>query len=259
MTTAELREQFLVGELFQPGELNLVATDLDRLVAGAAMPAGELRLPACKEFGTGYFTERRELGILNIGAPGSVRVGSQSFALGLLDCLYVGMGEPDIVFESAGDSPAAFYLLSCPAHAKHPTAKLARAEADSTMIGSADNASRRRLTKCIHPGGLGSCQLVMGFTEVQPGSVWNTMPAHVHSRRSEIYLYFDLGENLVVHLFGTPSETRHLIVRDRQAVLSPPWSLHSGAGTAGYGFVWGMAGENQSFADMDPIATGELF
>ncbi len=253
-----LREQFLVEQLFEPGALNIVATDLDRLAVGAAMPAGELPLPACNEFGTAYFTERRELGIINIGAPGAVRVGSQSYSLDPLDCLYIGIGEQDIVFESATATPAEFYFLSCPAHQKHPTAKLARAEAQSVLLGTTANASQRRLNKYIHPGGIKSCQLVMGFTELLPGSVWNTMPAHRHSRRSEIYLYFDLAENLVVHLYGTPDNTRHLIVRDRQAVLSPPWSLHAGAGTANYRFIWGMAGENQSFDDMDPIALADL-
>jgi len=259
LSTAALRERFLVENLFEPGKLNVVATDLDRLALGAAMPVGALRLPGFSEFGTSYFTERRELGIINIGAPGIVHVASQSYSLETLDCLYVGMGEPDIVFEPVTDVPPAFCLLSCPAHHKHPTAKLARAEAQSVNIGTAEKSSERRLNKCIHPGGLQSCQLVMGFTELQSGSVWNTMPAHTHSRRSEIYLYFDLAENIVVHLFGTPGETRHLIVRDRQAILSPPWSLHAGAGTANYRFIWGMAGENQSFDDMDPIALADLF
>ena len=258
LSSSSLRDSFLAENLFAPGELRILATDLDRLTVGAAMPIGALRLPPCREFGTSYFTERRELGIINIGAPGAVRVGAEFFTLDLLDCLYVGIGESEISFESTTGEPPAFYFLSCPAHRKHPTAKVARGQAQSALLGSPASASSRRLNKCIHPGGIPSCQLVMGFTELEPGSVWNTMPAHTHSRRSEIYFYFDLGENMVVHLYGTPANTRHLIVRDRQAVLSPPWSLHAGAGTANYRFIWGMAGENQSFEDIDPIAPGSL-
>lgn len=258
LCSSSLRENFLAENLFEPGELRIIATDLDRLTVGAAMPAGEIRLPPCREFGTSFFAERRELGIINIGAPGVVRVGSRSFSLDRLDCLYIGKGEPEIVFESVTSASPAFYFLSCPAHQKHPTAKVTRADAQSMIIGSQASASHRRLNKCIHPGGIQSCQLVMGFTELEPGSVWNTMPSHTHIRRSEIYLYFDLGENLVVHLYGPPGNTRHLIVRDRQAVLSPPWSLHAGAGTANYRFIWGMAGENQDFEDVDPVAPASL-
>ncbi len=258
LSTSSLRQNFLVENLFQPGELNVLPTDIDRLAVGAAMPAGELRLPPCREFGTAFFTERRELGILNIGAPGVIRVGAHSYPLDRLDCLYIGAGEPDIVFESTSSEPPAFYFLSCPAHQKYPTAKLSRDQAQSVVLGNTAGSSCRRLNKYIHPGGIQSCQLVMGFTELEPGSVWNTMPAHTHTRRSEIYLYFDLGDNLVVHLFGEPGNTRHLIVRDRQAILSPPWSLHSGAGTSNYSFIWGMAGENQSFNDMDAIPMSSL-
>ncbi|MBL0158248.1 MAG: 5-dehydro-4-deoxy-D-glucuronate isomerase [Bryobacterales bacterium] len=258
LSTSALRQSFLLEHLFQSGQLNLIPTDLDRLAVGAAMPIGELRLPSCREFGTAYFTERREIGIINIGAPGVVRVGAQSYTLELLECLYVGIGEPEISFESITDQPPAFYFLSSPAHHKHPTAKVARSDAQSVTLGVPATASCRRLNKCIHPGGVQSCQLVMGFTELEPSSVWNTMPAHTHTRRSEIYLYFDLGDHLVVHLFGEPENTRHLIVRDRQAILSPPWSLHSGAGTANYRFIWGMAGENQSFDDMDAIPMESL-
>lgn len=258
LSTASLRESFLVEDLFEPGALKMVATDLDRMTVGGAMPMGELSLPAFREFGTSYFTERRELGIINIGAPGAVRVGAETYSLDLLDCLYIGKGQPEIAFQSVGDTPPAFYVLSCPAHQAHPTTKLTRSEAQSVMLGNQANSACRRLNKYIHPGGVQSCQLVMGVTELETGSVWNTMPCHTHERRSEIYLYFDLGENLVVHLCGTPDNTRHLMVRDRQAVLSPPWSIHAGAGTANYRFIWGMAGENQSFEDTEPVPMTSL-
>ncbi len=258
MSTEALREAFLVGKLFQPGSIQILNTDLDRLAVGGVMPEQEIPLPACGEFGTRYFLERRELGVLNLGPPGTVRVRGESFRLETLDCLYVGMGEPEVTFAREGAEPPCFYFLSCPAHRKYPTAKLPRAGALRASIGEEANASRRCLNKCIYPGGLQSCQLVMGFTELAPGSVWNTMPPHTHSRRSEVYLYFDLGDQVVFHLLGRPQSTRHVVVRDREAVLSPPWSMHAGTGTSSYRFVWGMAGENQNFDDMDGAEFGGL-
>jgi 4-deoxy-L-threo-5-hexosulose-uronate ketol-isomerase len=258
MTVADLAESFLVGELFVPGELRLAVTGLDRLVAGGAVPQGELTLAPCAEFGTRYFTERRELGVLNLGMPGAVHVGGEAYPLETLDGLYVGAGQPDVRFASGPAGQAVFYLLSCPAHCPHPTAKIARPEAETVVLGDERTSSKRCIRKYIHPGGARSCQLTMGYTELAPGSVWNTMPAHRHARRSEIYLYFDLEDGVVVHLMGEPGETRHLMVRDRQAVLSPAWSIHCGAGTRNYRFVWGMAGENQNFSDLDAVSCAEL-
>ncbi len=259
LDTAGLRSAFLVEDLFAAGELRLALSDLDRLVLGAACPAGDpLRLPAPPEFGTASFTERRELGVMNVGAAGHVRVGSQQFSLGPMDFLYIGTGHPDVVFESCGDQPPLFYLLSCPAHSHHPARRVTRDEAQLEVIGEAATANRRVLRRYLHPGGAPSCQLVMGMTELASGSVWNTMPTHTHGRRSEVYLYTGLGDGIVVHLMGEPTDTRHLIVRDREAVFSPSWSIHAGAGTQPYAFVWGMAGENQSFSDIDPVVTNTL-
>lgn len=259
MTTSELRGTFLVPNLFEPGRLNLVLTDLDRLLIGGAVPAGPLALEPHRELGTAFFNERRETGIFNIGEPGVVEVSGREYTLGRLDCLYAGMGEQRIVLRRANpDQQPVFYIASCPAHKRYPTALMTLAAAESAPIGDEFHAARRTIRKFIHAGGIPSCQLVMGFTELEPNSVWNTMPPHTHSRRSEIYLYFDLGDGMVVHLLGLPGETRHVIVRDREAVLSPPWSLHSGAGTNNYRFIWVMAGENQDFADIDPVPLPEV-
>ncbi|MBI4877864.1 MAG: 5-dehydro-4-deoxy-D-glucuronate isomerase [Acidobacteria bacterium] len=258
LPAAELAACFVIGDLFEPGEIRLALTDLDRFAVGGAVPEGELALPPCPEFGTRYFTERRELGILNIGAEGSVRVGGESFALAPLDCLYVGTGEEKVVFASGSSGQAVFYFLSCPAHAQFPTARATKAQAAAVELGDEAHASKRWIRKYIHPQGVRSCQLTMGYTELAPGSVWNTMPAHTHARRSEIYFYFGLEDGMVVHLLGRPDRTRHVIARNRQAVLSPPWSVHAGAGTRSYSFVWGMAGENQDFADMDAVNGADL-
>lgn len=259
LDSEELRAAFIVDRLFVPGEMNLFCSDLDRLIVGGVMPAPSLRLPAYEQLGTSFFTQRRELGIINIGETGIVVLNGGRFRLRKLDCLYIGIGEADVCFEAEGSSRPAFYLLSCPAHQKYPTALVTPERAGTSEIGDHLHASKRRLTRYIHPGGLCSCQLVMGYTELEEGSVWNTVPPHTHSRRSEIYLYFDLGEDdLVMHFMGSPRRTRHLVVRDRQAVLSPPWSIHVGAGTRNYRFIWGMAGENQVFADTDPLAFQEL-
>jgi 4-deoxy-L-threo-5-hexosulose-uronate ketol-isomerase len=260
LTTDRLREKFLVPGLFQSGQLNAHYTDLDRMIVGGAQPSGEpLALPSFKETGTSFFLERREIGIINLGAPGTLRVGGQSYSLGTRDCLYVGLGERDVSFANEnGDAPAQFFFISTPAHAKYPTTLVKRSDVTGDELGDSSTANRRRIVKYIHPDGIKSCQLVMGFTEFEPGSVWNTMPPHTHSRRTEIYLYFDLGENVVVHLMGEPHATRHLIVRDREAVLSPAWSVHCGAGTGSYRFIWAMGGDNQIFADMDPAPLRDL-
>ncbi len=252
LTTSELRSQFLLEDLFEEGRINLVVTSLDRLIAGGIVPLAELSLEAGPELRAEVFNERRETGVINIGAPGEVVVDGFSYSVGSLECLYIGMGARDIQFKSANGS-AAYYLLSAPAHRVFPTRLLTREDASIAEIGDPRHASKRRIVRYIHEGGAQSCQLVMGYTELMEGSVWNTWPAHTHQRRSEIYLYFDLNGGLVTHFLGEPTQTRHVVVRDRQAVLSPPWSIHSGVGTSAYRFVWGMAGENRTFDDMDLI------
>jgi 4-deoxy-L-threo-5-hexosulose-uronate ketol-isomerase len=259
LSTEKLREHFLVEGLFQPGQVTAHYTDLDRMIIGAALPTtAPLSLPGAKETGTNFFLERREIGILNLGAPGVVNVGGVKYELGTLDCLYIGLGEKDVTFENGPAGQAQFYFVSTPAHAKYPTAVVRRADLKTDPIGDSTKANRRRVNKLIPTDGIKSCQLMLGFTEFEPGSVWNTMPPHTHSRRTEIYLYFDLGDNAVVHLLGEPQATRHLIVRDREAVFSPSWSIHSGAGTGSYRFVWAMGGDNQVFSDMDPVPIATL-
>ncbi len=255
MTTAEVRSAFLLEELAAPGELHLAYVDLDRAVIGFATPlAAPLALPADAELRASYFTERRELGALNIGSAGVIRVDGVSFALDNLDCLYIGRGSREITFESADpNTPAVFYLLSYPAHASYPTTLIHKADADPTELGSMETCNRRTITKYIHLNGVRSCQLVMGVTHLAPGSAWNTMPAHTHMRRSEVYMYFNLpAAARVFHLMGPPEETRHIVMKDREIVVSPGWSIHAGMGTEAYSFCWGMGGENQDYADMDP-------
>ena len=260
LSTEQLRETFLIGGLFRPGEVIAHYTDLDRMICGAAVPTGApLGLPTDKELGTSFFLERREIGILNVGSgAGVVRVGGIAHTLSTLDCLYIGLGEKDVVFENGPAGQAQFYFVSTPAHAKHPTTVARRADASAAPIGDATKANRRTILKYIHPEGIKSCQLVLGFTEFEPVNIWNTMPPHTHSRRTEIYLYFDLGENIAMHFMGEPQATRHLVVRDREVVLSPAWSIHCGVGTGAYRFVWAMGGDNQNFSDMDPAPIATL-
>lgn len=259
MNTSELRSSFLVDRLFEPGALNMVYTELDRLVIGGAMPAPELVLGAYAELGTRCFTERRELGVVNLGDRGSVVVDGTTYEMDRLDGLYVGSGDKKIAFRSAEGGQAAFYLCSSPAHRQYPIVKISSLEAVGGSFGDDAHASRRTIRRYIHQGGAASCQLVMGVTTLETGSVWNTMPAHTHPRRTEIYLYFDLGEGAVIHLMGQPDRTRHLVVRDREAALSPAWSIHSGTGTNNYSFVWAMGGENQDYADANPVPVKDLF
>ncbi len=257
--TEQLRSAFLIGDLFKPGEITAHYTDLDRMILGAGVPTNAaLGLPNAKETGTSFFLERREIGIINVGAAGVIKVGGERFEMNNLDCLYIGLGEREVSFENGSAGQAQFFYISTPAHAKHPTAHSTRDKNIGAPIGDPAKANRRRINKFIHPDGIKSCQLVMGCTEFESGSVWNTMPPHTHSRRTEIYLYFDLGSDIVVHLMGEPQKTRHLIVRDREAVLSPSWSIHSGAGTGSYRFIWAMGGDNQVFSDMDGIAPTDL-
>jgi 4-deoxy-L-threo-5-hexosulose-uronate ketol-isomerase len=261
MTTEELRSAFLVQGLFVPGTIVLRHIDLDRVVLGGVVPLDTpLRLQPPPSLGAAYFTERRELGVLNTGAAGSVRVDGKRHALGPRDVLYIGRGSRDIHFASDDPSqPARFYLVSYPAHAVHPTTIARQADAEAAQLGHPERANQRRLARYIHAGGVASAQLVMGVTALADGSVWNTMPSHTHHRRTEVYLYFDLpADAVVLHVMGEPDETRHLIVRDGEAVLSPGWSVHAGCGTASYAFCWAMGGENQDFADMQPVAMETL-
>lgn len=256
LSTVDLRAAFLVEDLFRRDAITLRHIELDRLVLGGAVPGREtLRLEAPASFAAEYFTERRELGILNIGARGSVAVDGRRFDVERLDVLFVGRGSRDIQFTSDdAASPAKFYLVSYPAHASHPTTHVAGASVVGSAIGSPDRANARRIAKYIHADGAQSAQLVMGVTRLETGSVWNTMPAHTHFRRTELYLYFDLPDDgVVVHLMGEPGETRHLVVRNEQVVLSPTWSIHSGCGTSSYSFCWAMGGENQDYTDMQTV------
>jgi 4-deoxy-L-threo-5-hexosulose-uronate ketol-isomerase len=255
MNTQELRDTFLIDALFQPGSISLAYVDLDRAVAGIAAPgASPLVLGTSPELRASYFTERREVGALNVGGTGAIHVGGSTYQVENLDLLYIGRGNADIRFESNDkNNPAAYYLLSYPAHATYPVALVRKTEAQPTELGSAETCNRRTVYKYIHLAGARSCQLVMGMTELHAGSAWNTMPAHTHMRRSEIYFYFDVAANArVFHLMGPPDETRHLVVANREAVVSPGWSIHAGMGTQAYRFCWGMGGENQDYADMDP-------
>jgi 4-deoxy-L-threo-5-hexosulose-uronate ketol-isomerase len=261
MTTAELRETFLIDDLFQAGRIEVRYVDLDRTVIGSAVPTAKpLKLETDYALKANYFLERRELGVLNVGGAGTVTVNGEAFALGKLDSLYVGRGNEDVVFASAdAEEPAAFYLLSYPAHAVYPTTLMKAAEQGKTPLGKAENANLREITKLIHLEGTGSCQLVMGFTQLAPGSVWNTMPAHTHMRRSEVYFYFDIpADQRVIHLMGPGQETRNIVVANKQVVVSPGWSIHAGVGTSNYTFCWGMGGENQVYSDMDALAIAEL-
>ena len=254
MTTAELRETFLLDSLYQPGALRTSYLDLDRAIAGIAAPtATPLLLPAYPALRAEYFTERRELGVLNVGGRGSIVVDGKRHSLENLDCLYVGKGNAEVSFASESpSSPAIFYLLSYPAHAVYPVALVCKQEASPIVIGSAESCNVRTVSKYIYMGGVKSCQLVMGVTHLHPGSVWNTMPPHTHMRRSEVYLYFNLApEAVVFHMMGPPDETRHILMNSLQAVVSPGWSIHAGVGTGPYSFCWGMGGENQDYGDMD--------
>ncbi|MEP6491488.1 MAG: 5-dehydro-4-deoxy-D-glucuronate isomerase [bacterium] len=261
LTTDELRSGFLVQGLFKAGHITLHHIDLDRVVLGGAVPQGEaLRLEAPQSLAAEYFAERREIGILNVGARGAITVDGHRYGSEPRDVLYVGRGSKKVVFESdEAARPARFYIVSYPAHASYPTTRVAAGSVGAAELGTSDRANRRQLSKYIHPGGVQSAQLVMGVTELMPGSVWNTMPSHTHTRRTEVYLYFNLPDDaVVVHMMGEPHETRHLVVRDEEVVLSPFWSIHSGCGTNNYAFCWAMGGENQNFTDMQAVDMREL-
>jgi 4-deoxy-L-threo-5-hexosulose-uronate ketol-isomerase len=256
MTTEELRSTFLLSGLAQPGKVALAYVDLDRAVVGFASPLAQpLALETPAELRAEYFLERREMGALNIGGKGSILADGRRIDASKLDTIYLGRGTRAVVFESEDASdPAVFYLLSYPAHASYPTAQMGLAELTPLQLGSVETCNRRSIYKSIYDKGMKSCQLVMGFTLLERGSNWNTIPPHTHARRSEVYLYFDLPEERrIVHLMGPPDETRHLLVANREIVFSPGWSIHAGVGTSTYGFCWlGQGGENQAYDDMDP-------
>ena len=259
--TEDMRDNFLVTDLFIPDRPTLVYSFFDRLIIGGICPLNPLSLdidPAI--LGASFLLERRELGLINVGGDGIVRADSAEFKIPNLDGLYLGMGVESIEFSSVDSAaPALFYILSAPAHKQYESVHIRAADIEPVELGDKLTANSRRINKYIHPGGALSCQLVMGVTSLEPGSVWNTMPTHTHQRRMEAYFYFDVAdEHRVFHLMGTPEETRHLILRNHQAVISPSWSIHSGVGTAAYSFIWGMAGENQDFDDMDHVPMEKL-
>ncbi len=260
MNTDELRAQFMVARLFEKDKIRLVYTDLDRMIVGGIVPVSKLALPQLKELGTSFFTERREIGLFNVGGLGRITAEGTTYELNKLNCLYVGKGYKDIAFESPDPSnPAQLYFLSAPAHHSYPIRKITRKDARTEKLGDKGHANIRTIFQYIHPEVCPSCQLVMGYTELEEGSVWNTMPPHTHERRIEVYMYFDLGTELVMHIMGEPNQIRTLLVRDREAILSPAWSVHSGCGTRNYRFIWGMAGDNQNFGDMDTIKIDDIY
>lgn len=255
-TTDRLRQDFLMQEVMVPGKIRSVYTHHDRMTAGGAVPVERaLELEASDILKTDFFLERRELGIINIGGPGRVTVEGQAYALEQQDCLYVGMGKRKVLFESDNKiSPAKFYLVSAPAHQTYPTQKLALSDATPNHLGDLSQSNERTIYQYIHADGIQSCQLMMGMTLLKPNNMWNTMPAHLHDRRSEIYFYFNMtADTRVFHFMGEPDETRHLVVQNEEIVISPSWSIHSGIGTSNYTFIWAMAGENYTFKDMDVV------
>jgi 4-deoxy-L-threo-5-hexosulose-uronate ketol-isomerase len=261
MTTEELRAAFLTEPLMEKDSVRLLYTHYDRVIIGGVQPVAQrLALETHPELKADFFLQRREIGIINVGGRGKVYAGNAEYELDKLDCLYIGRGVKRVEFGSHHPGhPAAFYLLSAPAHADYPVQLMPGQKALPADVGSAETSNARTIYKYIHADGIQSCQLVMGLTILKTGSVWNTMPAHTHTRRMEAYFYFDVPEQQrVFHFMGEPQETRHLLVANGQAVISPPWSIHSGCGTSNYAFIWGMAGENYTYTDMDAAAISEL-
>lgn len=261
MNTAELREQFLIEDLMKSGEIDFTYSHYDRIIVGGAIPTTKsLALENYAMLKAEFFLERRELGVINVGGEGAINVDGTNYSLSKKDCLYIGKGSKDVKFSSASASePAQFYILSAPAHKEYPTRLMKEAEATPVVLGTAETSNHRTIHKYIYADGIQSCQLVMGLTTLSAGSVWNTMPAHTHDRRMEAYFYFDLpSDQTLFHFMGEPQETRHLLVHNHQAILSPPWSIHSGCGTSNYSFIWGMGGENQDYGDMDIVKISDL-
>ncbi len=260
--TQELRENFLVPKLMETDTIRVVYSHYDRVIIGGVRTVqSNVILPTYNALKAGFFLERREIGVINVGGKGVIEAGDSQFELSKLDCLYVGRGTENVSFRSLNSAePALYFLLSAPAHQTYPTCKMTKEEASPVAMGALETSNERTIYKYIHQNGIQSCQLVMGLTVLKNGSVWNTMPTHVHDRRMEAYFYFDLPEeHRVFHLMGQPHETRHLIVGNQEAIISPPWSVHSGCGTSSYSFIWGMAGENTDFTDMDFAKISELY
>ena len=264
-TTEETRKEFLIETLFVPDTVQAVYSHVDRMVTLGIMPVQEKvsidkGIDIWHNFGTEYFLERRECGMFNVGGPGKVYADDNTYELGYRDCLYLTRGAKSVCFESADPAhPAKFYLVSAPAHCSYENRLIKIEDAAKRHIGALETSNKRTINQFIHPSVLKTCQLSMGMTVLEPGSVWNTMPAHTHERRMEIYFYFEVPENNVVfHMMGEGQETRHIVMQNEQAVISPSWSSHSGAGTSNYTFIWAMGGENQAFDDMDEIPTTEL-
>lgn len=271
-TTKELRDEFLMENLFAEDEVKMIYSHVDRMIIGSAVPVKKsLEISGGEELHSPYFMDRREMGVINIGAAGTVTVDGRQYTVGHKEGMYIGMGAKNIVFASDNpQTPAKFYINSTPAHKKYPTVVIRPdgEEKEGTVIikeenkvelGTLEESNHRTICKYILPGQVESCQLVMGMTSLKPGSVWNTMPCHTHERRMEVYLYFELEpEDYVMHYMGEPQETRHVVMRNEQAIISPSWSIHAGAGTKAYTFIWGMAGENQTFDDMDSVKNSEI-
>lgn len=258
--TSELRKEFLIDNLMEKGKISFTYSHYDRYIAGSAVPESPLTLESIDPLKAEYFLERRELGIINVGASGSVVVDGTAYTLAHKDALYIGQGAKEVIFKSDdAKNLAKFYLNSAPAHTSYPTKKVSLAEANKLELGSLETANHRTVNQMIIGGVVTTCQLQMGMTELKKGSVWNTMPAHVHDRRMEVYFYLDIPEGQsVCHFMGQPQETRHIWMQNHQAVISPPWSIHSGSGTSSYTFIWGMAGENLDYSDMDVAKITDL-
>jgi 4-deoxy-L-threo-5-hexosulose-uronate ketol-isomerase len=259
--TSLIRDRFLMEDLVQANKINFTYTHYDRMILGGAFVQNEtLGLENYSNLRAEYFLERREMGIINVGGHAVVVVEGREYALEKLDCLYIGKGSRQVRFKSKdAAAPAILYILSAPAHAAYPTKLLKKTEAESSSLGSLETSNQRTIYRYIHKNGIQSCQLVMGLTLLEKGSIWNTLPPHTHDRRMEAYFYFDLPENQVVfHYMGEPDETRHIVMKNHQAVVSPPWSIHAGSGTSNYGFIWGMAGENLEYSDMDEVQINDL-
>ncbi|MBN2441761.1 MAG: 5-dehydro-4-deoxy-D-glucuronate isomerase [Spirochaetales bacterium] len=261
LDTEGLCSHFLIKELFIPDKMKLVYTYYDRLIVGGICPVKSLTLKIDKKLiGSSYLLERREMGIINIGSKGTISADGKEYDMESRDGLYIGMGTKELIFSSSSESePAKFYVNCAPAHNVFPTTKVTFNQAEPIHLGSVENSNKRTIYKYFHPDGVKSCQIVMGMTLLAPNNIWNTMPVHTHNRRVEAYMYFDIpGDEVVFQMFGEPSQTRHIIVRNEEVVLHPSWSIHSGVGTKNYSFIWGMVGENQTFTDMDSVPMTEL-
>lgn len=258
--TQKLREHFLLTDLFTPGKIQLRYSHYDRMIAGGVMTDSEgLSLEPVDVLKANFFLERREIGIVNVGGAGVIQVDGKEFLLKNKEALYIGKGVKEVVFKNQTGQQALFYFNSCPAHAEYPTKKITQEEAEIVTVGSPENANHRTIRKLIVQSTVKTCQVQMGMTELHQGSVWNTMPPHTHDRRMEVYFYFNLPEgNAVCHFMGEPDETRHIWMKNHDAVFSPAWSIHSGAGTSAYTFIWGMAGENLDYTDMDGVRATDL-